>query len=212
MHSFFKPGQVVLFQGDSVTDCSRADKNFAPLGNGYAQKISVIYQTLFAKQNVQFVNRGVSGNRACDLLARYEKDFKAVQPDFISILIGINDTWRRYDSNDETPQSVFLQQYETLLQKIKTDLPRAEIMLIEPFVLPSCADHLHWREDLGPKIEVVRALAREYADYFLPMDGILAQAQTACYTAQQLSLDGVHPTDCGHGVIAHAWLRALEIL
>ena len=212
MHSFFKANQTVLFQGDSVTDCSRADEHFSPLGNGYAQKVTTLYQTLFADQAVNFVNRGVSGNRVRDLLARYEQDFKAVNPDFISILIGINDTWRRYDSNDETPAALFLEQYETLLRKIKTDMPNTKIMLIEPFVLPSCADHLQWREDLAPKIEAARALARKYADYYLPMDGILAQMQAKRYTAHQLSADGVHPTDCGHGVIAYEWLKALEIL
>ena len=85
MKEYFKPGATVLFQGDSITDAGRDYQNPADLGGGYPQKAAAIYQTLFPESGVRFVNRGVSGNRSADLLARYERDFKALQPDFISI-------------------------------------------------------------------------------------------------------------------------------
>ena len=212
MKEFFENGQTVLFQGDSVTDCLRDRSDDTSLGCGYPNKISEIYHSLFPLNNVTFLNKGVSGNRSTDLLERYDADFKAIQPDFISILIGINDCWRRYDANDPTSCEQFEKNYRTLLEKIKADIPHAKIMLIEPYVLPSVPGREEWHEDLDPKINVVHTLAREYADYFLPLNGIMNAASVCRYTCKELTEDGVHPSQVGHAVIADAYFKTLGIL
>lgn len=212
MNEFFKNGQKVLFQGDSVTDCGRDRSDDSMLGSGYPNKISEIYHSLFPLNNVTFLNKGISGDRSINLLERYDEDVKAVQPDFISILIGINDCWRRYDSNDPTSCEQFEHNYRTLLKKIKADLPHAKIMLIDPFVLPSVPGRDTWHEDLDPKINVVHALAREYADYLLPLNGIMNAASVCGYTCLELTEDGVHPSQTGHAVIANAYFKTLGIL
>ena len=212
MKPFFKKNSVVLFQGDSITDAGRTMPGGHPLGEGYPRKIAEIYTTLFPEQGVHFVNRGVSGNRSCDLLERYEEDFSKVQPDFISILIGINDVWRRFDENDPTTAAQFEENYRTLLQQLRRDVPGAQIMLIEPFVLESLPDRASWREDLDEKIQVVRRLAREYADYYLPADGLLSALCCKVHEPVELSEDGVHPSPLGHGYLAEAYLKTLGIL
>ena len=170
MKHFFNDNDVVLFQGDSITDAGRSREDLTHLGSGYPKSVAAIYNTLFPDNAVTFVNRGVSGNRARNLLERYDADFLAVKPTFISVLIGINDTWRRYDSNDPTSTERFAGEYEQLLKQIKRDLPAARIMLLAPFVLHSLPDRVAWHEDLDPKIAVTYALAEKYADYFLPLD------------------------------------------
>lgn len=211
MGRFFKDGQVILFQGDSITDCGRRLGN-NPLGNGYANKVVELYSILYPDHKVRFVNRGISGNRVRDLLSRYEEDFKEVKPDFISILIGINDTWRRYDRNDETTAAEYERDYRILLEKIKKDLPDCKIMIIEPFLLNSVPDRPTWRVDLDPKIQVARTLAAEFADYYLPLDGIFAKANVEGDSLKALAEDGVHPTELGHGVIAKSYLKILKDL
>jgi lysophospholipase L1-like esterase len=206
----FKDDQVVLFQGDSITDCGRDYSDIKSLSEGYPGIIAKIYGLLFPDTTVTFVNKGISGNRVVDLLARYEEDFKAIKPDFLSILIGVNDTWRRYDSGNPTSAEEFENTYRELLNKIKKDMPNCRIMMIEPFLLNSLPDRASWREDLDPKIQVVRKLAKEFADFYLPMDGILAKAEVEQYTCTQLAEDGVHPTALGHGVIAEEYLKALS--
>lgn len=212
MKPFFKKGQVVLFQGDSVTDCGRDREDITSLSNGYAGKVASIYNTLFPDNEVVFINKGVSGNRVPDLIVRYMEDFLDLEPDFISILIGINDVWRRYDANDPTTLDSFFDHYEYLLKMIRHNMPDTKIMLIEPFVLPSLPDRAAWREDLDPKIQVVRELARQYADYYIPMDGIYASLCANTYTPTELTEDGVHPSQLGHAVLAEAYLKTLEIL
>lgn len=212
MRSFFKDGSVVLFQGDSITDCGRDRTQHEGLGEGYPQKIAAIWRTLFG-EGVTFLNRGVSGDTTAMMLARYEQDVRALQPDFISILIGINDTWRRYDSGRPTSADQFEENYRTFLSSIRRDLPKTKILMMEPFLLPSDPEKAIFREDLDPKLIRVRKLAAEFADYFLPLDGILnAQAAVGERGACDISADGVHPISYGRSLIAEAWLKGLGIL
>jgi lysophospholipase L1-like esterase len=212
MNQFFQNGQTVLFQGDSTTDCGRDREDIASLGLGYPAKIAGIYRTLFPDVTVQFFNKGVSGDRVHNLIERYIDDILNIEPDFISIFIGINDVWRRYDSNDPSTLDAFRDHYEYLLKMIRSHMPDTKIMLIDPFVLNSLPDRASWREDLDPKIQVVREMAARYADHYLPLDGIMAANCTGRYTAKELAEDGVHPSDIGHAVIAEAYLKTLGIL
>ncbi len=207
MKSTFQDGQVVLFQGDSITDCNRDRNDTNSLGEGYARVIAKLYRTLFPEKQVTFMNKGISGNRVKDLLARYDEDFKALKPDYLSILIGVNDTWRRYDNNDPTSAEEFESNYRVLLTKLKEDLPDCKLIMIEPFLLNSLPDRASWREDLDPKIHVVRKLAKEFADYYIPMDGIYAKYEVEQYTCTEIAADGVHPSPIGHRIIAEEYLR-----
>ena len=210
MKEFFNKGQVVLFQGDSVTDCGRDRADITSLSYGYPGIIAKTYNLYFPDNEVTFINKGISGNRVKDVLNRYEEDIKEIHPDFISILIGINDTWRKYDSNDPTTPEEFESTYRKLLNLIKTDLPDCKIMIIEPFVLNSLPDRALWREDLDPKIQVVRKLAKEYAEYYVPLDGIFAKVEVEQYSCGQLAADGVHPSQLGQGLIAQEYIKTLS--
>lgn len=207
MKSTFQDGQVVLFQGDSITDCKRDRDDIHSLGEGYASLVAKLYQTLFPEKQVTFMNKGISGNRVKDLLARYDEDFKELKPDYLSILIGVNDTWRRYDNNDPTSAEEFESTYRILLTKIKKDLPACKLIMIEPFLLNSLPDRASWREDLDPKIHVVRKLAKEFADYYIPMDGIYAKYEVEQYSCTEITADGVHPSTIGHRIIAEEYLK-----
>lgn len=207
MKSTFQDGQVILFQGDSITDCKRDRDDILSLGEGYASLVAKLYQTLFPEKRVTFMNKGISGNRVKDLLARYEEDFKELKPDYLSILIGVNDTWRRYDNNDPTSAEEFERTYRILLTKIKKDLPDCKLIMIEPFLLNSLPDRASWREDLDPKIHVVRKLAKEFADYYIPMDGIYTKYVVEQYSCTEITADGVHPSPIGHRIIAEEYLK-----
>lgn len=212
MRPFFEDGQTVLFQGDSITDCDRNREDITSLSEGYPGKVAAIYNALFPNNHVTFINKAVSGDRAKDVLSRYQEDIKEIKPDFVSILVGINDTWRRYDENDPTTAEQYEVNYRQILDNLKHDFPNTKIMLIEPYVLNSLPDRATWRVDLDPKIQVVRKLAREYADYFLPIDGIFASLCTHTYEPSQISADGVHPIDLGHSIIAYQYLKLLQII
>lgn len=192
----------ILFVGDSITDCSRNREDIHDLGPGYPS-----YTAKFLKEagytQTEFINKGISGDRAKSLVARYDVDFKPFNPDYITVMIGINDTWRRYDSNDPTSCEAFYASYRELMLRFKHDFPAAKIIVIEPYLLESDPSKL-WREDFDPRLGMVRKIAREFADAFLPLDGYLVSLVVSGIDDKALSADGVHPTPTGHEYIGRA--------
>ncbi|MCL2069058.1 MAG: GDSL-type esterase/lipase family protein, partial [Oscillospiraceae bacterium] len=130
-----------------------------------------------------------------------------LKPTTLSILIGVNDTWRRYDNNDPTSTEDFERGYRSILARARDEL-NVKIILMEPFLLPAREELEGWREDLDPKIGAVRRLAREFGALYVPLDGIFA-AECMKKPPQFWAGDGVHPTQAGHGLIADAWMKAI---
>jgi len=209
--TIIKPNSVVLFQGDSITDCGRNRNDPHHLGFGYPLLVASMFPALYPEHNVKFLNRGISGNRTEHLVARWDVDCIELRPDFVSILIGINDVWHPFAHGIE-PISVeqFTANYRQILQQIRDNL-NAEILLMEPFVLHIPEDRAQWRPDLDPKREAVRKLAEEFGAIFIPLDSIFQKAATQQEPAYWCP-DGVHPTPAGHGLIAKAWLEAVQAL
>jgi acyl-CoA thioesterase-1 len=200
---------IVLFQGDSITDAGRSRQDDADLGRGYPALAAAWFSALHPEKRVRFLNRGISGNRASDLDGRWHRDCLDLHPTIVSILIGINDTWRRYDRGDPTSAEVFEAHYRAILEATR-DVLNAQIIILEPFSLPVPEDRAAWRVDLDPKIAVARKLAREFDAIFVPLDGIFAAAATRHEMSFWLP-DGVHPSPAGHALIAQAWLAAVGV-
>ena len=103
----FKPGDTILLQGDSITDAGRDRDDPNSLGTGYAMMAAGWLSAQHPEHNLTFLNRGISGNRTCDLVTRWDADCIGLEPDWVSLYIGVNNTWRRYDSDDPTPVERF---------------------------------------------------------------------------------------------------------
>ncbi|MGW8483387.1 SGNH/GDSL hydrolase family protein [Microbacterium sp. NPDC055903] len=196
------PTRTVLFFGDSITDAGRRDDPQG-LGHGYVRVIAEHFEDV--SPGTAVINRGISGNRTGDLIARLEDDVLGEAPDVVSILIGINDVWRRYDRDEATSAEQFEENLRTILTTIR-DRTQAQLVIVEPFLLP-VADKLHYREDLDPKIAVLRRLAAEFDAVFVDLDAPLTASATQS-TPETVAPDGVHPSADGHRFIADAWLKA----
>ena len=197
----------LLFQGDSITDAGRSFEDPHLLGGGYVKYAAQNLQNAYPNVEFDFINLGISGNQTKDLVARLDSDFIDVKPDIISILIGVNDVWHHAEDRSWIQDDVFETRYRTVLKAIK-EKTNAKIMMIEPFLIP-VDDKLYFREDLYKKIEIIRELAREYADVYLPTDGLLAAAfigdEPTSYAA-----DGVHPTDKGAEFIGKLYCEYMK--
>ncbi len=199
--------RCVVFFGDSITDCGRDRQAISPnvgLGSGYAMLAAAQILSDDPGGNWQFWNRGIGGNRIYDLEARLQSDVLDLKPDMVSILIGINDTWRRYDSGTTSSIEDFTESYRRILSALNDN--GIGVMMLEPFLLPVPEDRRAWRADLNPRIEASRDLAREFSVPYLPLDGAFAAASTQAPPDFWLP-DGVHPSLAGHGLIATAWLE-----
>lgn len=196
---------TILLTGDSITDAGRDRSDLTSLGSGYAALIGE------ALPGRTVINTGIGGNRVVDLQARWDADVLAHSPSVLSIKIGINDTWRRYDSGDPTAVEDFEAGYRDLVTRAQA-AGIERIMLVEPFLLPVTTEQWSWREDLDPKIQAVRRIAYDLGTDYVATDGPLAQRAAALGTggAAALAHDGVHPTPQGHRLLADLWLAALN--
>jgi lysophospholipase L1-like esterase len=140
-----------------------------------------------------------------DLAARWSRDAVALRPSIVSLLAGVNDTWRRFDSGDPTSTQEFETAYRRILETTRRETV-ATLVLCEPFVLPCGLVTREWRHDLDPKIAIVRSFAREFDAVLVPLDEIFSAA-TAATSPEYWAEDGVHPTSAGHALIAQAWLK-----
>jgi len=206
----FETGSTVLFQGDSITDGDRYREDPVSLGRGYAMIAAGWFSALYPDRKIAFLNRGVSGDRTINLAQRWDEDCIALKPDWVSIMIGINDTWRRYDNDDPTPAEAYEAAYRDILERTRA-AGDARFILVEPFVLPWPSDRVQWREDLDPRIDVVHRLAQEFDAVLVTMDKVFAQSINGVHPSFW-ALDGVHPTPAGHALMAQAWLRAVGAL
>jgi lysophospholipase L1-like esterase len=200
----------ILFQGDSVTDAGRDRSDPHDMGNGYPRYASAMIQDSFPDTELEFVNLGIGGNRTEHLVERLETDFIEIQPDIISIMIGVNDVWHHYSHGIETSDEQFEQNYRAVLDAIKTRTS-ARILMIQPFLLETVDPAKQaYTEELARKQAIVKKLADEYADAYLPLDEILhaeTEEEPAYYAA-----DGVHPTPDGACFIGEAYLGAIAKL
>ena len=206
--TYIEDGAVVLFQGDSITDCGRSRNEADSLGSGYALMAAAQFGRKHPGKAVKFLNRGIGGDRVVDLAARWEQDCLDLEPSWLSIYIGINDTWRKYDSGLPMSAEEYYGTYRTIIvQALERSAPK--LVLVEPFVLPVNDEQKVWREDLDPKIQAVRELAGEFRALYVPLDGLFAQAAASTGPAYWAP-DGVHPSAAGNALIAEAWLNAVK--
>lgn len=193
--------RTIVFVGDSITDAGRREDP-AALGEGY---VRIIAERLEGSGD-RIVNSGISGDRVRDLQARWDEDVLAHEPDVVSVLVGVNDMWRRYDAGDATSADEFRERYDAILSSLAGT--GAAVILLEPFLLPLTDEHQGWRdEDLDDKIAVVRELAAKHGATLVGLDAVLTDAARE-RGAEAVAFDGVHPTAYGHGVIAEQWLAA----
>ncbi|MHB1455716.1 MAG: SGNH/GDSL hydrolase family protein [Armatimonadota bacterium] len=203
LKSIIEKDAVVLFQGDSITDAGRNREDGNDLGPGYAMIAAATFMANYPEHGVTFLNRGISGDTSKGLAVRWQEDCIDLKPTWVSIMIGINDTW--WAEIDAT-------EYETAMREIltrsKSEL-NANIILIEPFIMPVPEDYTRVRTLLDLKIDVVRKLAREFKAILIPMDGIFAKACTR-QEPSFWSPDGVHLSPAGNALLAQEWLKAIR--
>ncbi|WP_258726616.1 SGNH/GDSL hydrolase family protein [Cellulomonas sp. NS3] len=207
--TLLEAGDRILLTGDSITDGGRDRRDPASLGHGYAMLVAALAGARRPDLGLTFLNRGVGGDTARQLRDRWEADALALEPTVISVLVGINDTWRRYDAGRSTSVDAYEEDYRAMLDSARDRLG-ARLVLVEPFVVPVEEAQHGWREDLDPRIGVVRRLAAEFRATLVPADGLFAAASVRT-TPAAWAYDGVHPTPAGHGLLAQAWLDALGL-
>ncbi len=210
----FKDNSIILFQGDSITDGARSRKEDLNhvLGHGYAYLLSARLGADYPGADYKFYNRGISGNRVSDLYGRWLEDAIKLNPDVLSILVGINDCGSIIHGNSGSDPQRFEKIYRLMLEEIRNHNPEVLLVLCEPFTLSIPAReefNAVYRKSIVEYGNVTRKLAGEFQAVFVPLQKIF---DDACSQADAIYWlwDGVHPTAAGHELIARAWLDAVK--
>lgn len=199
----------LLFQGDSITDAWREEGNddCHYLGNNYPKYAAQYLKEAYPDVEFEFINLGKGGNKTKHLVERLDRDFIDVKPDIVSILIGINDVWAGVEDRNWIPNEEFKKNYLTVIERVKKETG-AKLMLIEPFVFPH-ENTVVFREDLDFKIDIVRSLALEYADAYLPMDGLF-YAEFMHEDSNTFTDDCIHPNARGSEFIGRKYAEYIR--
>ncbi len=201
----------IVFQGDSITDAGRDKRNYHELGMGYPKFAAAHIRESFPETEFEFINMGISGNRTDQLFDRLYTDAISFEPDIISILIGINDVWHRYAAAKiETTDAQIETNYRAILERLKNQT-NAKIVMLCPFLLDA-EDKESWRPEVDSVIAIVRKLADEYADVYIPLDILFEEALKTQPEPKFYSADGVHPNDNGRAFIGKHYADAVRPL
>lgn len=198
----------IIFQGDSITDSGRDKRNYYDMGLGYPLAATKYLRAAHPDVDFEFINMGISGNRTSQLFDRLYTDTLSLNPDIISILIGVNDIWHRHDSGQiKTSDEQIALNYRRILERIKAE-SNAKIVMLAPFVLDAENKQM-LRDDLVTVRPIVRALADEFADVFIPLDDLFAEALKTQPAPLYYSADGVHPNAAGADFIGKHYAEAV---
>ncbi len=210
--------KVVLFYGDSITDCGRNreihEKN---TGCGYP---TMVMGELGAKEPYQYTfhNRGISGNRVVDLFARIKVDAINLKPDYMSVLVGVNDAWHEYAVQNGVSAEKYELVYDLMLKELEEALPGIKFIILEPFVLPgevtcnteSCPDRWEYLDkEVKLRAAAAKRVAEKHGAVFVPLQEMFDKVNADAPMGYWLR-DGVHPTAAGHTLIKEKWLEAFE--
>ena len=192
-----KPNQKIIFAGDSITDC-----------DGYVSYIKSILWADHPEWKTHVINRGVSGNTSRDLLGRYERDVLELSPDIVSIMIGINDVWRRFDDPLAEAHLSSQEYRDNLTQMISQAIDGgAKVVLMSPFMIdPNRADEMRIRMDRYT--EICRELAKEYSLIFVDIQAMFDRLLESMH-GYGLAGDRIHPNGIGQMAIALEFLKAV---
>lgn len=212
--------KVILFQGDSITDADRSRTNDLSMGCGYPTFVSGHLGAAYPHQ-YKFYNRGIGGHRVVDLYARIKADMINLKPDYMSILIGINDVWHEIGGHNGVDADKFEMVYGWMIEELLRELPGLKLMLLEPFVLPGCSTRNneefpnrweYFRTETDLRRAAVKRLAEKYNLVFVPLQDRFDAANADAPADGYWLSDGVHPTAAGHELIKQAWLEGFAKL
>ena len=210
----FENGARLLFQGDSITDMkwgrNQKDRNHY-LGHSYVFLLASRLGVDMADANLEFFNRGVSGNKVSDLRKRWQKDAIEMNPDWLTVLIGVNDVSQ--GRGQPVDLKKWEQDYRHILNQSRRANHKLNIVLMDPFVLRmtrlnSDDQWKYWRGEIDKLGKIVVRLAKDFNAIHVETQKIFDQAASQVSSGNWI-WDGVHPLPQGHELIARNWLQAV---
>lgn len=196
----------IVFIGDSITD---ANHNYSEdiLGEGYVKIIADILRK--SHLDIEIFNKGHDGFTVSGLWRMLDYDCISKAPDIVSILIGCNDISVEKSTGKTLEEQGFQELYERILKRIRQET-NAKIICMGPFVFPHPQEFANWIPQIKKAEDIARAAAEKYGAVFVPLHEELNDAvKFAGYAYEKITVDGIHLTEEGAGIVAEKWLEAV---
>ena len=207
----FANGDRIVFAGDSVTDMGSVkpvgEGLRDNLGHGYVRVIESMLAAWYPHLNLRVTNSGIDGNTSRDLLARFDRDVVALQPDWVSVCIGINDVWRQFDLPSMPDCAVLPEEYERNIQEMilrVKDRVKGVFLLSPYYIEPNREDPMRKRMDEYGAI--CRRLAAKYGCRFVNFQQMYEDFCRYQHSSR-VAWDRVHPNQMGATLMAREFLR-----
>ncbi len=209
----------ILFQGDSLTDSGRDRAETRPntsLGMGYVNLIAA--RLVCDNPQISVYNRGVGGNRICDMYSRWIEDTLNIEYDILSIMNGINDIGFQLRMGRGADKDKFKFVYDRMIYEAKEKRPQAKIVIVEPFLVRKFMgedggdiynDWDLWYSQITERGEICRELAEKYDAVFVPLREEFNELSKK-YGADVWTMDCIHPTAPGHEIMARRWIECCK--
>lgn len=207
----FSANDKLLMIGDSITDCERkrpvGEGRNDSYGKGYVSLVHSMLHAWHPELAIRTINMGISGNTVRDLKARWESDVIGLKPDWVSIMIGINDVWRQFDQPLIPETHVREEEYaQTLEELVARTKPHVKgIVLMAPFYIEANPED-PMRKTMDVYGGIVKRIAEEHGTVFIDTQAAWTTVLEHTYPAA-LAWDRVHPNQTGHMVLARAFLQ-----
>lgn len=213
-----KPNDTLLFIGDSITSAARdfnqpGEGNDSAFGDGYVRIIRSLLDAVYPDRKIRVINKGIGGHTIRDLAARWEKDVLAPSPapppDWLSVMIGINDVWRQFDRPLIPECHVLPDEYESTYRRLldQTRPLLKGLVIASPYVID-----LNTQDAMRARMDQYREISARMAEAY---DAVYVDTQSLFdsylqhYHPNQLCWDRIHPSASGHMLIARGWLNAM---
>lgn len=205
-----KKDSRILFIGDSITDVkfnSRFRFRFK-VKNIYATQLKKEFRKYSKKINVDI--KGIASNRTYHVYDRLTKDCINLKPDVVIMLIGVNDAWENFGPENYPPLLRPIEPHiREIYRRLKTELPDAQILYIMPFLIDAVEEKFPFHKILDEYRELLKAVALEHGATVIDMQKVFNEAQKTT-APKNLAVDGIHPTDLGHKVMADVIKKMIE--
>ena len=204
----------IVFAGDSVTDMGSqnpvGEGLFDNVGRGYVRVIENMLATYYPEVFVRVTNSGISGNTSRDLLARYDRDVVALEPDWVSICIGINDVWRQFDCPAMQKDHVGLEEYESNIEEmiLRVKDKVKGIFILSPYIIEPLREDM-MRARIDEYVAVCKKLANKHGCRFVDFQQMYEDYCKIRHSSY-IAWDRIHPNQVGATLMAKEFLKQCE--
>lgn len=208
----------IVMMGDSITQ----------IGGTRSGYVTLVKQSLAAAlgaKTVQVINAGVSGQKATDMHARFQKDVIDQRPQLLTLSVGVNDVWHDFRNPEWTARvasgdsgrGVKLPVYEREVEAMVREAQKAgiKVCLLSPTLVYEdldCAEN----KRLSQYVQAEKRISQRTGAFFVDLnkgfrDAVAAYQKHAGKRTLLLTVDGVHLNDAGNALMADMILKSWGI-